>query len=53
MARIERDGMPRHFGLFDTNTMIRFHKEPEVKAIGDQMLQIMEQCSRRDQLAVT
>lgn len=45
--------MPTQWGLFDTNCMVRFHKNPEVQAIGDMMGSQLGKVTIRDQLLVT
>lgn len=46
-------GFPRHFGLFETNVIIRFHNDPKCKAVMDTWWNEIETRTKRDQLSFT
>lgn len=48
-----RMGFPRHFGLFETNVIIRFHNDPKCKAVMDTWWNEIETRTKRDQLSFT
>ena len=45
--------MPKHWGLFDTNIVIKFQKNLELQEICSTIYRLLETESVRDQLAVT
>jgi hypothetical protein len=45
--------MPEGWGLFDTNVMIRFHKDKALQAVSEAIFKQVSTISTRDQLAVT
>ena len=45
--------MPRNWGLFDTNIVIKFHKNMAVQRMSEEIYKQISTVSNRDQLAVT
>jgi hypothetical protein len=45
--------MPKDWGLFDTNIVIKFHKDDVVQKMGEEIYKQISSLSNRDQLAVT
>ena len=45
--------MPKQFGLFDTNMMIRFHKQKVCQIISEEVWKSLQVDTHRDQLVVT
>lgn len=52
-ALYKQYSMPKHIGLFDTNILIKFHKDPQLKEVAEQIVHYCEQVTTRDQLLVT
>ena len=50
--RLKKASMPKGWGLFDTNIVIKFHKDNYVKDISQKIFGILEQDSYRDQLTI-
>jgi len=50
---LEKHTMPKGWGLFDTNILIRFHKHQIVQTISEEIYKQLSTTSIRDQLAVT
>lgn len=53
LSRLIRMGMPRHFGLFETNVLLRAHRDPEIIALDNAWWDLFLRCSSRDQLSFT
>lgn len=51
--RLTAVNMPKQFGLFDTNMMIRFHKQKSCQDISDVVWSSLQIDTHRDQLIVT
>lgn len=51
-TRLKKASMPKGWGLFDTNIVIKFHKHSQVKELGQKIFSILENDSYRDQLAI-
>ena len=52
-AEYERIGFPKHFGLFETNIVIRNHNDRECKTIMNNWWDEMEKFTKRDQMSFT
>ncbi len=52
MRSLEAIRMPRNYGLYDTNILIRFHKHMLLQHLSEEIWQALDVCPR-DQLAVT
>ncbi|MBP5398132.1 MAG: DUF616 domain-containing protein [Bacteroidales bacterium] len=53
LSRLIRMGMPRHFGLFETNVLLRAHMRPEIIELDDAWWELFLRCCTRDQLSFT
>ena len=53
MKMYEREGFPKHFGLFETNIVIREHNDLMCKKIMNDWWNEMEKHTKRDQLSFT
>lgn len=53
MKMYKREGFPKHFGLFETNIVIREHNDLVCKNIMDDWWKEMEKHTKRDQLSFT
>jgi hypothetical protein len=51
--RLTAAQMPKKFGLFDTNMMIRFHKQKACQEVSDAIWSALKLDTHRDQLIVT
>lgn len=51
--RLKASGMPRHFGLFESNIILRAHNTPAVIALDDAWWADYQRCCTRDQLTLT
>lgn len=49
----KKEGFPEHYGLFETNVLVREHLSPECKDINESWWHEMEQYTLRDQLSFT
>ncbi len=52
-TRLQSTNMPKQFGLFDTNLIVRFHKRKECQEISDAIWSALQVDTHRDQLVVT
>lgn len=52
-GRLTSVNMPKQFGLFDTNMMIRFHKQKACQDISEEIWKSLQVDTHRDQLVVT
>ena len=52
-AFLSKTGMPRHWGLYETNILLRHHNEPSVVALDDKWWELFSGCCSRDQLTFT
>jgi len=50
---LETHNMPKGWGLFDTNILVRFHKHKIVQTLSEEIYKQLSTTSIRDQLAVT
>jgi hypothetical protein len=50
---LNKHSMPKGWGLFDTNILLRFHKHQIVQELGEAIFKHLSTMSIRDQLAVT
>ena len=50
---LQIQNMPTQFGLYDTNIMIKFHKDKRLISISERIMHLLEQYTTRDQLIVT
>jgi len=50
---LKHHNMPKRWGLFDTNILIRFHKQQVVQELGEAIFNQLSTSSNRDQLSVT
>jgi hypothetical protein len=53
LRNLEAVRMPKQFGLYDTNVLIKYHKLTMVQLVSEQIWQQLERVCTRDQLAVT
>jgi hypothetical protein len=51
-TRLKQADMPKNWGLFDTNCMILFHREPGCRKVADAVWNQLQSVSVRDQLAL-
>lgn len=51
-TKLKQADMPKNWGLFDTNCMILFHREPACRRITDAVWNQLQTISVRDQLAL-
>lgn len=51
-SRLRSAKMPKGWGLFDTNIVIKFQKSKEVEDLGKEIFALLEKDSYRDQLAI-
>lgn len=49
----KREGFPRHYGLFETNVIIRFHNNPKCIAVMETWWHEINAKTKRDQLSFT
>lgn len=50
--RLRAEGMPRHWGLWENNVLLRAHMEPSVIAVDDAWWSDFRACCNRDQLTL-
>jgi hypothetical protein len=50
---LQMSNMPVNYGLYDTNIVIKFHKDIRMKRISEEIMNYLEQYTTRDQLVVT
>lgn len=53
MLAYKNEGFPQHFGLFETNIVIRDHNSNECKIVMNKWWEEMEKWTKRDQLSFT
>ncbi len=51
--KYKKDGFPAHYGLFETNIMLRKHNLKQVKKVMNEWWYWVENYSKRDQLSLT
>lgn len=49
----KKEGFPKHYGLFETNVIIRFHNEKKCKDIMETWWSQIDKYTKRDQLSFT
>jgi hypothetical protein len=51
-ALLEEAQVPEHGGLFDTNIVVRFHKQAVVQDVSEKIIEYLKTVTYRDQLVV-